>query len=114
MCVTLTIFCFLKAERAGMRQRITGLEEDMSREKEDSIPWKNILRHLESLLSELERGEVGRQSPSMGPSMKDKKLQRLFEDLRDKMNENLQKNEDEKEAVQKELQKVSILFFFQW
>ena len=54
-------------------------------------------------------GEVGRQSPSMGPSMKEKKLQRLFEDLRDKLNENLENNEEEKEALQRQLVKVILL-----
>ncbi len=54
----------------------------------------------------MEVGKIGRQSPSTGPSMKDKKLQRLFEDLRDKMNESLGKNEQEKNAIIQELKKV--------
>eukprot|EP00794_Sanderia_malayensis_P015979 gene15979-17589_t len=95
-----------KAERDTLKGRINELEDDLNKEKSDSVPWKYMMLQLQSISDELDHGNVGRQSPSLGPRIKDKKLQRVFEDLRDKINENLGRNDNERNAITRKLEKM--------
>ena len=92
-----------------MKERLNELEEDLERERDDSIPWKNLLKYLQALSNDVDTGELERVTPIVSNSPKDKRLHRAFDDLRDKINDHLQRNEEEKEAKQRQLEKVSLV-----
>eukprot|EP00795_Rhopilema_esculentum_P010644 gene10644-19386_t len=96
----------LQAEKAALKQRINSLENDLDKEKDESVPWRSLLQELKSLINELNSGDIDRRSPvSAGASNKEKKLQRVFEDLRNKIKDDIERNEEESEAKQREIEK---------
>lgn len=99
--------CNSKAEKTAMKERLKELEEDQRKEKNESVPWKSLLKYLQALVNDVETGEIGRQVEM--PSNKDKRLHRTFEDLRNKINDEMQRNEDEKRAKERQLEKVQHL-----
>ena len=94
----------------AMRQQVNGLQEDLNREKSESIPWKSLSKHVQALLDDIDSGVVERLAPIASTSQRDKRLHRAFDDLRDRLTEHYQQNEEEKEADQKQLRKVWISF----
>ena len=83
------------------------LEEDLDKEKSDSVPWKSFAKHLQKMLNDIDSGMVERDSPPFAStSHRDRKLSRAFDDLRGRISDVFQENEEEKEASQKQLQKV--------
>ena len=82
------------------------MEEELKDEREGTVLWEDVLRQKEALVSELESGEIERQSPSGGRSSKGRKLQKLFNELRDKLNGMCEEFEDEKDKMLKNIDKV--------
>ena len=100
----------MQAEKAALKQRINSLENDLDKEKDESVPWRSLLQELKSLIDELNSGDIDRHSPvSAGASNREKKLQRVFEDLRNKIKDDIERNEEESEAKQREIEKVCML-----
>ena len=89
-----------------MRERINELEEDLNKEKNESIPLTSLLKHLQALLNDIDSGLVEPVTHIASTSHRDKRLHRAFNDLRDKINDTFMQNEEEKEANEKQLKKV--------
>lgn len=89
-----------------MRRRLDELEEDLSKEKDESIPWKSLSRECKRLLLDLDSGDLRSQMPIETWTKRDKQLHQEFDDLRKKLNGNRLKNEEELEAKERKLEKV--------
>ena len=92
-----------------MRKQLNELEEDLNKERNDSVPWKSFAKYLQKILNDIDSGMVETDSPPFAStSHRDRKLSRAFDDLRGRIGDVFQQNEEEKEASQKQLQKVQI------
>ena len=95
-----------------MRERINGLEEDLNTEKNESIPFTSLLKHLQALLNDIDSGLVEPAAQIASTSHRDKRLHRALDDLRGKINDTFKQNEEEKEANEKQLKKVWFFIYF--
>jgi len=98
----------LQTEKMEMRKQLNELEEDLNKERNDSVPWKSFAKYLQKILNDIDSGMVETDSPPFAStSHRDRKLSRAFDDLRGRIGDVFQQNEEEKEVSQKQLQKLN-------